>query len=218
MPRTASVSARRGSGPRRPSASRPSGSRASTRRRSTRAPAAPRATPRISPPARPRRTRTFAFTATLDERGPTGLWPHLFLPAAASEWLGRRGAVPVILSVDGAKFRRTARPDGDGGHFVLFNAEMRERSGIEPGDRFAAALEVDRAPRALETPRDLAQSLRDDPVARGAFAAMPPSHRRAYVEFIEEAKRPETRVRRIQQALRMMAEWGAQRARAKSRS
>ncbi len=71
--------------------------------------------------------------------------------------------------------------------------------------------EAGRARRpAVDTPRDLEQALRDDPAAGRAYVAMPPSHRRAYVEFIEEAKRPETRVRRVQQALRMMAQWGAE--------
>jgi hypothetical protein len=154
----------------------------------------------------------FLFGTRLAERGPTGIWPHLFLPPEASRWLGRRGGVNVIVNVNGVSFRRTARPDGHGGHYILFNADMRERSGVEPGERVRVALEVDRAPRAVEPPRELERALRDDIPANRAYQAMPPSHRKAYVEFIEEAKRPETRVRRVQQALRMMAQWGAEHA------
>jgi len=139
--------------------------------------------------AAPRAAQDFAFATVLAERGPTGLWPHLFLSAEASAWLGKRGRVNVIVSVNGVSFRRTARPDGKGGHFILFNADMRERSGVEPGDRMRVGLEVDRAPRTLETPRELEQALKSDPAARDAYRAMPPSHRKAYVEFIEEAKR-----------------------------
>ncbi len=159
----------------------------------------------------------FAFTTVLAENGPTGSWPHLFLSPEASAWLGTRGMANLIVNVDGVTFRRTARPDCDGGHFILFNADMRERSGVEPGDRVQIGLEVDRAPRIVETPRELEQALRSDPAARAAYAAMPPSHRRGYVEFIEEAKRPETRVRRLQQALRMMAQWGEEHAARKKR-
>jgi len=159
----------------------------------------------------------FAFETVLAERGPTGLWPHLFLPREASRWLGRRGGVNVIVNVDGVTFRRTARPDGKGGHFILFNAEMRERSGVEPGDRVRVGLEVDHAPRSVEPPRELEQALKSDPHARDAWKSMPPSHRRAYIGFIEEAKRPETKVRRVQQALRMMAQWGEERARRPAR-
>jgi len=46
---------------------------------------------------------------------------------------------------------------------------------------------------------------------RAAYNAMPPSQRSAYGKFIEEAQLPETRVRRVQQALRMITQWAAER-------
>ena len=61
-----------------------------------------------------------------------------------------------------------------------------------------------------DAPFELLQGLKDDPRASAAFATMPPSHRRSYSEFVEEAKSPDTRVRRVQQALRMIAQWGAE--------
>ena len=167
---------------------------------------------------KPRAAATdFAFTTVLAERGPTGLWPHLFLSPEASSWLGRRGMVDLIVNVNGVMFRRTARPDGDGGHFVVFNAEMRERSGVEPGDRVRVGLAADHAPNVVNTPRELEQALESDPAARSAYGSMPPSHRRSYVQFVQEAKRPETKVRRIQQALRMMVLWGEERHAGKKR-
>ena len=191
--------------------------RAASRRAAAKPVGGRRAATARSTRARRAATADFAFTTTLAERGPTGLWPHLFLTPAASAWLGRRGMVNIIVSVDGVTFRRTARPDGKGGHFILFNADMRERSGVEPGDRVRVALALDRAPRSLEPPRELLQALKSDPAAQQAYLAMPPSHRRAYVEFIEEAKRPETRVRRLQQALRMMSQWAEERPARKKR-
>ena len=116
------------------------------------------------------------------------------------------------MTVDGVPFARTAKPDGNGGHFILFDAIMREKTGAEAGDRIRVGLEVDPAPRRTEAPHDLLQGLKDDPDARAAYKIMPPSHRSAYGEFIEDAKRPETRVRRVQQALRMIAQWGAEHA------
>lgn len=190
------------------SAARPRRSRAP--RNASRAHTPPGRRTRTPAPRRPA-ARVCVFTATLDEHGPTGLWPHVFLPARASAFLGRRGAVNVVFSANGAKFRRTAKPDGEGGHYVLFNADMRERTGIEPGDRFDAAIRLDPAPRVLEVPPDVAQALRDDRRAREAFAALTVSNRRMLIEFVKEAKRQETRVRRVQQAMRMMVEWAAAR-------
>ncbi|HEX8262575.1 MAG TPA: YdeI/OmpD-associated family protein [Allosphingosinicella sp.] len=63
------------------------------------------------------------------------------------------------------------------------------------------------APRAeLETPPDLRAALDANPAARATFDSFPPSGRRDYVQWVVEAKRPETRDKRIAQAVEWMAE------------
>jgi uncharacterized protein YdeI (YjbR/CyaY-like superfamily) len=57
-----------------------------------------------------------------------------------------------------------------------------------------------------ETPRELETALDANPAARAAFDAFPPSGRREYVEWVVDAKRPETRDKRIAQAVEWMAE------------
>jgi hypothetical protein len=68
-----------------------------------------------------------------------------------------------------------------------------------------------RAPKAApkpppEMPADLSEALDSSPAARATFDAFPPSCRREYVEWVVEAKRPETRTKRIAQAVEWMAE------------
>jgi uncharacterized protein YdeI (YjbR/CyaY-like superfamily) len=58
---------------------------------------------------------------------------------------------------------------------------------------------------ALETPPDLDEALAANAAARATFDAFPPGCRREYVEWIIEAKRPETRAKRIIQAVEWMA-------------
>ena len=58
----------------------------------------------------------------------------------------------------------------------------------------------------MAVPHDLQIALHDDPAAGAAFEALPYSHRREYVDWILEARRLETRARRVEQALRMIAE------------
>lgn len=58
---------------------------------------------------------------------------------------------------------------------------------------------------------DFARALRANAKALAAFERMPPSHQREYAEAIAEAKKPETRERRILGAIRMILEWGAAR-------
>jgi len=86
------------------------------------------------------------------------------------------------------------------------------RTAGRPVRRGGETRSAERRPPTVDAPWELEQELRNDAHVRAAYDAMPPSHRRAYNEFIEEAKRPETRVRRVQQALRMIAQWGVERS------
>jgi uncharacterized protein YdeI (YjbR/CyaY-like superfamily) len=57
-----------------------------------------------------------------------------------------------------------------------------------------------------ETPDDLRSALDAAPKAAATFDSFPPSCRREYVEWVVEAKRPETRAKRVAQAVEWMAE------------
>jgi uncharacterized protein YdeI (YjbR/CyaY-like superfamily) len=78
----------------------------------------------------------------------------------------------------------------------------------------AAVLDAGPAPRkpkhppkpAPDTPDDLRAALNAEPKAAATFDGFPPSCRREYVEWVVEAKRPETRAKRITQAVEWMAE------------
>jgi len=71
----------------------------------------------------------------------------------------------------------------------------------------AARHKVVKAPKAPpETPTEFATALKKDKKASAAFAALSPSCKREYVEWIAEAKRPETRDKRIATAIEWIAE------------
>jgi len=71
-------------------------------------------------------------------------------------------------------------------------------------DQVAAVGELDRAPREVELPAELAEALAADPLAAATFEKMAYTHRKEYARWIAEAKRPETRQRRIEQAVSMI--------------
>lgn len=95
-------------------------------------------------------------------------------------------------------------------------ADLPPRRRLVAWVRKAARLNEDgikappaRAPKpAPGVPPDLQAALdsRKHARARRTFAAFAPGHRRDYIEWITEAKRPETRARRLEQALAWMAE------------
>jgi len=64
-----------------------------------------------------------------------------------------------------------------------------------------------KAPRPeAKVPSDLAAALKKNRKAASTFESFPPSHRREYVEWITEAKREETRAKRVAQAVEWLAE------------
>lgn len=55
-------------------------------------------------------------------------------------------------------------------------------------------------------PRYIQTALRKEPAAWSHFQGLPPSHRRRYLGWIESAKREDTKVRRLQEAVRLLVE------------
>ena len=59
---------------------------------------------------------------------------------------------------------------------------------------------------APQCPPDLDAALRKSPAARSTYQRLPPSHQREYVEWLEEAKREETRKRRLATTIEWLSE------------
>jgi uncharacterized protein YdeI (YjbR/CyaY-like superfamily) len=60
------------------------------------------------------------------------------------------------------------------------------------------------APRPVGVPAYMQKALGANRAARENFEKLAPSHRRQYVAWIDSAKREETKLRRLEQALRML--------------
>jgi uncharacterized protein YdeI (YjbR/CyaY-like superfamily) len=74
-------------------------------------------------------------------------------------------------------------------------------------NRIVAARRVAKAQKQpVEVPAELTIALKKNKAANAGYAALSPSCQREYVEWIAEAKRPETRERRIAQAVEWIAE------------
>ena len=145
------------------------------------------------------------FTAKLEAEGEGRSWTILRLPFSVEKEWGSRGRVPVKGTLNGFAFRSSIFPFGNGTHHMMVNKQMQQGSGAGLGDRVRVVMEVDAEPRTVEVSADFAKALRKNAKAGAFFEKLPPSHKRAYVEAIEEAKKPETRARRIEQAIAILA-------------
>jgi Bacteriocin-protection, YdeI or OmpD-Associated/Domain of unknown function (DUF1905) len=141
------------------------------------------------------------FTAQLLARGPAAAVVLDESQVAAVGEGARR--FPVVATVNGYTWRTSVARMG-GEFLVGLNREVRDGAGVTAGDEVAVTLELDTAPREVEVPQALAAALAGDPEAKAAFDGMAFTHRKEYARWIAEAKREETRERRVQQALEMI--------------
>ena len=123
-----------------------------------------------------------------------------------AEAFGSKAGVAVTGSTNGFAFRSSIFPVGDGRQFMMANKALQKGATVDLGDTVRVMLEKDSAPRTLEVPTDLEEALSRDEAARSRFTRMPYSRRKEYLDWIESAKREETRASRIERALPMLTE------------
>lgn len=110
---------------------------------------------------------------------------------------------PVVATINGYTWRTSVARMG--GEFLLgLSKEVRQGAGAQAGDEVDVIIELDAAPREVEVPEALAVALAADPEASAAFGRMAFTHRKEYARWVAEAKREETRQRRVVQALEMI--------------
>ncbi|WP_327141778.1 YdeI/OmpD-associated family protein [Nocardia sp. NBC_01327] len=124
---------------------------------------------------------------------------YIPVPAAILADLGGGGRIPVQVTFDGIPYTGSIMSMGDGPCLGVLKS-IRADLGKGPGDTVTVTVERDTAERTIEVPDDLAAALADAD-ARAAFDALSYTRRREHIKAVSEAKRPETRARRIAKAL-----------------
>lgn len=148
----------------------------------------------------------YFFEAVLEKPDQPGSWTYLVIPFGVEEAFGSKGQVKVRGTINGHPFRSSARPRGDGQHYLVVNKDIRDSIGAIPGSSVQVVMERDLDERTLDMPNDFDEALDADVIARARFDKMSYSHQKEYVEWIEAAKKDETRARRIVKAVEQIAE------------
>jgi hypothetical protein len=144
------------------------------------------------------------FKAKLVSRGPNGAWTYLQIPFNVPEILGRKGQVPVRATINGFTFRNSLMPRA-GAHILGVGKDILASAAATPGDTVQVELALDDAPRTVTVPADIAAALAKVPAQQQSFNALSYSHKKEYVDWIENAKKPETRLNRIEKMAEMLA-------------
>jgi Bacteriocin-protection, YdeI or OmpD-Associated/Domain of unknown function (DUF1905) len=140
------------------------------------------------------------FTAVLG--GDQGEAPVVEIPFDVKATYG--SARPkVSVTVNGLVLRTTVAVYG-GRSYVGFRKEICDAAGLEMGKPISVTIELDSEPRIVDVPPDLTRALAKNAAARKRFDGLSYSHRKEHAQWVAEAKKPETRDRRIARVLDML--------------
>ncbi len=108
-------------------------------------------------------------------------------------------------TINGSSFHATLEPDGQKSHWLKVDRKLRKAAGAEPGDTVSLEITPAAEEPEPEVPADLRKALAGASKARALWSDITPVARRDWIQWIVSAKRPETRVRRVENACSMLA-------------
>ena len=135
----------------------------------------------------------FRGTVELGGKTATGIQ----VPDEVIAGLGSSQRPGVVVTIGTHSYRTTAARMG-GRFLVPLSAENRTAAGVAAGDEVDVDIVLDDAPREVTLPDDLDAAL---DAARTAYEALSYSHRKEWVRWVEDAKKPETRAARIEKTV-----------------
>jgi Bacteriocin-protection, YdeI or OmpD-Associated/Domain of unknown function (DUF1905) len=111
---------------------------------------------------------------------------------------------PVKVTLNGYTYRSTIASMG-GTVCIPLRKSNREAAGLEGGETIDVKIEFDTGKREVKAPDDFIKALKAAPPAWERWQELSYTFQREHVEAIEGAKKPETRARRLENAIRTIA-------------
>lgn len=110
---------------------------------------------------------------------------------------------PVAATINGYTWGTTVvRMRGE--YMLGLSKEVRAGAGVDADDKVQVQLELDRSERTVDIPPELAEALARDAGASAAYERLAYTHRKEFANWVREAKREETRERRVARTLEML--------------
>ncbi len=148
----------------------------------------------------PNAGRQLSFKAKLENWAEGMDYCAVPVPTKITQALGTQGPVLVMAQInDSEPFKVSLFPIGGGQHYIRIKAQVRKETKTKTGDRVLVRITVlDRAD--VTYPKDLLSVLRAEK-ATIDFKALPPGEQNFILRRIDSAVQPETRKKRIQEAI-----------------
>ena len=141
------------------------------------------------------------FTAVIQNAGGGGAFVEV--PFDVETAFGSKRP-KVKAMIEGVPYRGILTRMGTECHLLIILKDIREQIGKTFGDEIKITVEPDTEPRVIEIPKDLMKELKKDKDAKAFYDKLSYTHQREYVNWINEAKREETRQRRIVKTIQLL--------------
>ncbi len=109
--------------------------------------------------------------------------------------------VPVKVTINGFTWKSTVA-NMRGCQFIVVNREAREGAGVKAGDAVQITLAPDDELRTIEIPEELKKNLGKKLTTKLESLAF--THKKEFVKWYLEAKKPDTRHRRVEKMKQML--------------
>ena len=110
----------------------------------------------------------------------------------------------VKALIEGVPYRGLLVRMGTECHMLIILKGIREQIGKTFGDEITVTVEPDTEPRLIEIPAELKKAFRGEKGAKAFFDKLSYTHQKEYVNWINEAKKEETRQNRIVKTVEML--------------
>jgi hypothetical protein len=133
------------------------------------------------------------------------------VPQKITAVLGGDLHIPVKGKIGGLDYRSTLAPSGNGRHRLFIHSRYWKSLKVDKGDMVTITIQIDRELREVSVPDDIIKSLQANEAALNEFERLTTTDKQRYVDFISQAKQPETRLKRLEQGLERLVERGEKR-------
>jgi len=128
---------------------------------------------------------------------------YVIFPYDVEKEFGTKGHVPIKATFNGVPYTGSLAKYGSPQHMLGVAKAIREQIGKIPGDTIEVEVRKDEEIRTVDVPADFQKLLKKGGLLL-FFEKLSFTHRKEYCRWITEAKKEETRLRRLEKAIEML--------------
>jgi len=128
---------------------------------------------------------------------------YVLFPYDTGKEFGTKGKVPVKATFDGVPYTGSLIKYGHPLHSLGMPKAIREQIGKSPGDTLEVVVWKDEEVRTVEVPAQFENLMKKEGLLPD-FQKLSYTHRKEYCRWITEAKKEETRLKRLEKAIEML--------------